>query len=74
MSVIFRYRKAGSAVGAVAFSDATFAARGLPASDLISLCKMREIISTFITTAFPREVLHFVAAEVEALLTRSVGF
>lgn len=55
------------------FPDATFAARGLPASDLISLCKDAEIISTFITTAFPREVL-LQLPKLKLLLTRSVGF
>ena len=55
------------------FPEAKFFPAGLKDQALIDVCKGAEVISTFITTSFPKEVLSQLP-DLKLLCTRSVGF
>jgi D-lactate dehydrogenase len=54
------------------FPDAVIRQGSPPKDELISLCKDAEIVSGFITTKFPREILEKLS-KLKVLCTRSVG-
>jgi D-lactate dehydrogenase len=55
------------------FPDAVFHPAGLTGDALVNACEGAEVISTFITTSFPRSVLERLPS-LKLLCTRSVGF
>lgn len=55
------------------FPDAQFAPGGLTGKKLVEACKDAEVISTFITTAFPRDIIKSLP-RLKLLCTRSVGY
>jgi len=55
------------------FPEAVFAPAGLKDKKLLEACREAEIISTFITTAFPRAVIEKLP-KLKLLSTRSVGY
>ncbi len=61
------------ALAAKTFPDAQFAPGGLTGKKLVDACGDAEVICTFITTAFPREVIQKLPA-LKMLCTRSVGY
>lgn len=55
------------------FPEAKFAEATLNGAELARACRAAEIISTFITTAFPKEVIQELP-KLKLLVTRSVGY
>lgn len=55
------------------FPDAVFLPADASADEIVTACKDAEVVSTFITTKFPREILSRLP-NLKLLCTRSVGF